>query len=332
MPSTREQTRASLLNSCLFMVFSAALSLPAGVHAWTGQPVGYRGYPYGTPGFQHPPAIPLRIRPVAYGYPAYPPPAYAAPRRTPLHTAQRPALQTPESAAKPSPPERSEPPLAADLSGDSHKQRFFNKLLPLVTHENERLLGLRRELSDLQNARASGSRLQESRLSWLRELADDYRVEGITATDELIEALLDRVDVVPAGLALAQAANESAWGTSRFAEEGNNLFGTWTYDTDNGIKPKRRAAGKTHLVRRYESLEASLRDYVQNLNSHPAYQPFRERRAAQRAKRQPLSALHLAAGLTAYAENGAEYVELIQSMIRSNKLEHITQLQVADSG
>ena len=73
----------------------------------------------------------------------------------------------------------------------------------------------------------------------------------------IIEALLQRVDVIPAGLALAQAANESAWGKSRFAREGNNLFGTWTYDTDNGIKPERRAAGKTHLVRNYDSLEAS---------------------------------------------------------------------------
>jgi Bax protein len=332
MPATRGQIHAILLNTGLFLVLSAALSLPAEAHAWTGQPVGYRVSPYGPPVFQRPPAMPARIRPAAYGYPAYPPPGYTPPHRTPVRTLQRAAHQAPATAKTPSPPARSEPPQAADRSGDSHKQLFFDKLLPLVTRENERLLGVRRELSNLQSARTSGRQLPESRLTWLRELADGYRIEGITATDALIEALLERVDVIPAGLALAQAANESAWGTSRFAKEGNNLFGTWTYDTDKGIKPKRRAAGKTHLVRRYDSLEASLRDYMQNLNSHPAYQPFRERRAAQRAKRQPLSALRLAAGLTAYAENGDEYVELIQSMIRSNKLEHITQLQVADAG
>ena len=339
MPANRGQIRAILLNASLFLVLAPLLLRSADALAWTGRPVPYPAYPYAQAGFQRPPAVPARLSPVAYQYPAYPAypqyPAYAPPRQAATHPVQRPAVRAPAPAAKHGPSAKTRPsatPAAADLSTDPHKQRFFDKLLPLVTRENERLLGTRRELAELQAARARGVRLQEARLTWLRKLADDYRVEGITGTDALVEALLERVDVVPAGLALAQAANESAWGKSRFAREGNNLFGTWTYDEDNGIKPKRRATGKTHLVRSYDSLEASLRDYMQNLNSHPAYQPFRERRAAQRADRQPLSALHLAAGLTAYAENGEEYVKLIQSMIRSNKLEHIAQLQVADAG
>jgi Bax protein len=248
---------------------------------------------------------------------------------------QHPAVHTPAPAANGDPltPGKTKTvPAPANLSTDSHKQRFFEKLLPLVTRENERLLGVRGELAELQTAHARGTQLQEARLKWLRKLADDYRVEDVDATDTLINALLQRVDVIPAGLALAQAANESAWGKSRFAKEGNNLFGTWTYDADKGIKPERRAAGKRHLVRHYDSLEASVRDYMHNLNSHPAYQPLRERRAALRAEQQPLSAMHLAGGLTAYAENGDEYVELIQSMIRSNKLEHVIQLQLADAG
>jgi Bax protein len=219
-----------------------------------------------------------------------------------------------------------------DLSLDPHKQRFLSSLLPLVTRENERLLGMHRELTDLQTERAAGTRLNQAQLKWLRELADDYRVEGVDDPDALVEALLERVDVIPAALALAQAANESAWGKSRFAKEGNNLFGIWTYDEDKGIKPKRRPAGKTHLVRNYDSLEESVQDYMHNLNSHPAYQPLRTRRAAQRAERQPLSAMHLAEGLSAYAEKGDEYVELIQSMIRNNNLEHVAQLQLADVG
>jgi len=244
-------------------------------------------------------------------------------------------VRTPAPGAKTKPLAQDKPATAAatvDLSIDPHKQRFFDKLLPLVTRENERLLGVRRELTDLQTARARSKRLNQTQQKWLRELANDYRIEDSDDPGALIESLLQRVDVIPAGLALAQAANESAWGKSRFAKEGNNLFGTWTYDEDKGIKPQRRPAGKTHLVRNYDSLEASVRDYMHNLNSHPAYQPLRKRRAAQRAERQPLSAMHLAGGLTAYSEKGDEYVELIQSMIRSNHLEHVAQLQLADAG
>jgi len=332
MPAHRGKFRAICLNSSLFLVLMLLLSASADALSWAGQPGPYPAYTYN-------PGGPGRPHPVTWYYPAYPAypqyPAYAPHRRTAPRPVQRPAARAPAPSAKHSPTVRHKPaaaPATADLSGDAHKQRFFDKLLPLVNRENERLLGVRRELADLQTGRARGRQLQAARLAWLRELADDYRVEDVDETDGLIEALLERIDAIPAGLALAQAANESAWGTSRFAREGNNLFGTWTYDADKGIKPQRRAAGKTHLVRNYDSLEASVRDYIHNLNSHPAYQPLRERRAAQRAGRQPLSALHLAAGLTAYAENGDEYVELIQSMIRSNQLEHVAPLQVADAG
>jgi len=331
MPDIRGKARAICLNASLFLAFAPLLSLPADALAWTGRPAAYT---YGAAMPYRPPAMPARAHPAAYHYPAYPQyPAYTAPRR---QAAARPAaVHAPATAAKRSPPAQGKPataPPAADVSSDDHKRRFFDKLLPLVSRENERLLGVRRELTDLQAARARGRALPEARLKWLRELAADYRVGNVDETDSLIETLLERVDAIPAGLALAQAANESAWGKSRFAKEGNNLFGIWTYDADKGIKPQRRAAGKTHLVRRYDSLETSVRDYMHNLNSHPAYQPLRERRAAQRASRQPLSAMHLAGGLTAYAEKGDEYVELIQSMIRSNKLEHVAQLQVAEAG
>jgi len=339
MPVQRGKTRAICLNASLFMVAVPLLSIAADALAWSGHPGIYPAYAYGPTGPRHTPAMAARALPAAYHYPAYPAypqyPRYAPPRQPAVPPVQHTAVQAPAPAAQhsPSTPDKTKPaPAAANLSSDSHKQRFFEKLLPLVTRENERLLGLRRELTELQATHARGGQLQEVRLTWLRDLADDYRVEGPDDTGALIEALLERVDVIPAGLALAQAANESAWGKSRFAKEGNNLFGTWTYDPDKGIKPKRRAAGKTHLVRNYDSLEASVRDYMHNLNSHPAYRPLRERRARQRSERQPLSAMHLAGGLTAYAETGSEYVKIIQSMIRSNNLEHVAQLQVADAG
>jgi len=335
MPAHRGKICAIHLNVILFMALLPVLSISTDALAWADQPGAYPAYGYNPAGSYRPPARHARPRPIAWHYPtysAYPQyPVYAPHRQAAAH----PAVHAPAPAAKRSPTVQRKPvpaPATADLSAETRKQDFFDKLLPLVTRENERLLGLRRELTDLQTARARGRRLQAAQLKWLRKLADEYRVAHVDETGDLIEALLERVDVIPAGLALAQAANESAWGKSRFAREGNNLFGTWTYDADKGIKPQRRAPGKTHLVRRYDSLELSVRDYMHNLNSHPAYQPLRERRVAQRASRQALSALHLAAGLTAYAENGDEYVELIQSMIHSNKLEHVAPLQVADAG
>ena len=336
MPAQRGKNRAICLNACLILVTVPLLSIAADALAWTGHPGTYPAFAYGQAVYHRPQVMAARVRPASFRYPAYPQyPTNAPLRQRSARPVQQPAVHTPAQAAKGGPPAQGKTktaPATANLSSDSHKQRFFEKLLPLVTRENERLLGVRRELTELQTALARGTQLQEARLKWLRELAEDYRVEVLDDTGALIEVLLERVDVIPAGLALAQAANESAWGKSRFAKEGNNLFGTWTYDTDKGIKPKRRAAGKRHLVRNYDSLEASVRDYMHNLNSHPAYRPMRERRAALRAERQPLSATHLAGGLTAYAENGDEYVELIQSMIRSNKLEHIAQLQLADAG
>jgi len=339
MPVQRGNTRAICLNACLFLVTASLLSVAADALAWTGYPGAYPLFANNPAWPNRTPAMAARAQPAANHYPAYPAyPQYPLYHRPPLPAAppvEHPAVHAPAPAAQHSPPTQdkaSTAQAAADSSAGSHKQHFFDKLLPLVTRENERLLGIRRELTELQTAHARGRQLPEARLKWLRELADDYRVEDVHDPGAIIEALLQRVDVIPAGLALAQAANESAWGKSRFAREGNNLFGTWTYDTDNGIKPERRAAGKTHLVRNYDSLEASVRDYMHNLNSHPAYQPLRERRAIQRSERQTLSAMYLAGGLTAYAENGDEYVKIIQSMIRSNNLEHMAQLQVADAG
>lgn len=320
---------------------------PVEVLAGPGYTGAYPGYPYGRPALYRPNAMPAQPRPVVYGYPAYRGyPAYAYPGNPAMRPARpqaaapalRPASQP--VAAKTSPatgsdvPAQGELPAAladADLSTDQRKRMFIDALLPVVARENERLLGLRQQLADLQTAHTRGKALSAARQAWLRGLADDYRIDADADPDVMLEKLLRRVDVIPAGLAIAQAANESAWGSSRFARQGNNLFGIWTYDADQGMKPLRRAAGKTHLVRSYDSIEDSVRDYIHNLNSHPAYQPLRERRTTQRKQEQPLSALQLAEGLAAYSEQGEVYIELIQSMIRANQLEQVAQLQLADA-
>lgn len=320
-----------LILKCL-LTAGLLLAVAAKAMAWTGYPGAYPGNPYGPVARYRPPVMPGYPAAVVYGYPVYP--GYAVRRGA---TAGRPA-SAPAVPARAVAGSRTAIPgklpaaLAdADLSSDQRKRLFIEALLPVVVKENERLLGVRRELVELQSGLARGRTPGAARRAWLRELAADYRIDADADTGALIEDLLRRVDAIPAGLAIAQAANESAWGHSRFAREGNNLFGIWTYDEDKGIRPQRRAPGKSHFVRSYDSIRESVRNYMHNLNSHPAYQPLRERRAVLRERNQPLSALQLAAGLAAYSEQGDDYIVLIQSMIRANKLEHIAKLQLADA-
>jgi Bax protein len=213
---------------------------------------------------------------------------------------------------------------------EERKELFLRMLLPLVLLENERLEALRARLhTALDAGEAAGADTRR----WLRGLADRYRVEGDPLVDtQAREALLARVDVIPPSLALAQAAIESAWGRSRFAREGRNLFGIWTWDAEQGIVPKRRPAGQSHYVRRFESLRDSVRYYLHNLNSHPAYAELRARRAAQRDAGAPLDSLALAEGLLRYSEKGLEYVRLIQGMIRYNELADLDDARLARAG
>jgi Bax protein len=132
--------------------------------------------------------------------------------------------------------------------------------------------------------------------------------------------LLQRVDVVPVSLVVAQAANESAWGKSRFAREGNNLFGIWCYTEGCGIVPKLRKDEAKHEVRRYDSFKDSVVDYMKNINRHRAYQKLREIRAAERAAGRQLSGHRLAAGLGKYSEIGDDYIKRIRAIIDGRKL------------
>jgi len=137
---------------------------------------------------------------------------------------------------------------------------------------------------------------------------------------ELLFELLKRVDNIPAPLALAQAANESAWGTSRFALEGNNIFGQWCFDEGCGIVPSRRRANASHEVRAFESLDAAVAAYFLNLNTHDRYQGFRDMRFQMRNQRGDLDPLVLVFGLVGYSERGDKYVDEIQTMIQQNDL------------
>ncbi|WP_193222156.1 glucosaminidase domain-containing protein [Alkalilimnicola sp. S0819] len=207
------------------------------------------------------------------------------------------------------------------------KSLFFRALLPLALAENERLAQQRRWLVALKRR---GGPLDEQEATRLRRLASRYGVGGTgEGRPPSLDALLRRVDQVPVALVLAQAANESGWGTSRFAREANNLFGEWTWDQSQGLVPRQRAAGKTHLVRVFPDLRASVRGYMHNLNSGGAYRELRALRAQMRARGEEPDALVLARGLLRYSERGEAYVAEIQAMIRGNRLHRLGSLALA---
>lgn len=204
------------------------------------------------------------------------------------------------------------------------KQAFFQFLQPMVEYHNAQLLIQRGQIQRWQRLTVQGLQLSGAEQQAMRKLAQRY---GVTVDEDApadaIEMLLRRVDVVPVSMALAQAATESGWGTSRFAVAGNNLFGIWCYKPGCGIVPSRRVASASHEVARFDSPAHSVRAYFRNINTHPAYRSFRDRRQQLRSSGQPLSGMELVDGLGRYSERGDLYIEQIRTMIRINQLERL---------
>lgn len=229
------------------------------------------------------------------------------------------------------PPRRQVPSIAVaalpegldELDVDSRKSLFFRVLLPLIMAENQILRETRRRTLALF---ADGAIEEDSAdFRSVETLGRRFRVDGSPNDGDFRDALMRRLDVIPTNLALAQAANESGWGTSRFTREANNLFGVWTWEEDGGIVPEARAEGATHKVRVFPTLRAAVRNYVYTLNVGNAYRDLRRQRQQARETGGALSGLELAAGLTAYSERGEEYVEEIRAMIRYNALEALEE-------
>lgn len=203
----------------------------------------------------------------------------------------------------------------------ARKERFLEYLTPMIRAENDRIRLQRSRLHQLAIARKAGQTVYGGS-GFLRELARAYGIEGAALSPgELIGALLERVDVIPRSLVLAQAAKESGWGCSRFARRANNLFGQWCFDPGCGVVPRQRPAGMTHEVRSFGSVRDSVASYIRNLNTHESYRDFRRLRAELRTARRPLSGMRLAEGLTRYSARGHRYVREVQVMIRQNDLE-----------
>ncbi len=203
------------------------------------------------------------------------------------------------------------------------KEAFFSYLLPAIQFENSQILRKRTELLRLANKLEAGEQLNTREQRWLTEMVNYYRVnenteQSMEITDQ-VALLLRRVDIIPETLVLIQAANESGWGTSRFAQDARNFFGQWCWTAGCGIVPNARPEGQVYEVRLFDSMESSVRSYMRNLNTHFAYQDLRTIRQELRKRNATITATELSAGLMRYSERGEEYIEELNQMIRVNR-------------
>jgi Bax protein len=190
------------------------------------------------------------------------------------------------------------------------KELFIQIILPLVIKENTSIKIERKKLFSILNKSKNSGKEKK----WLENKFKQY---GVINKD--LSTLKVRMDEIPVSMAIAQAAKETGWGTSRFAQEGNALFGQWTWLGD-GIKPAGADNNSTHKVMKFKVLQASVKAYHRNLNTHSSYREFRSARAELRDRRKPLDSMILTEYLDKYAETGKEYVKILQKIIRQNNL------------
>ncbi len=195
-------------------------------------------------------------------------------------------------------------------STKKRKEFFIQIVLPLVLKENNNIRLDRKTLFNIIN-KSNNTNIEKK---WLEKKFKQY---GVLSKD--LSILKIRMDEVPVSLALAQAAKETGWGTSRFAQEGNALFGQWTWSGE-GLKPKEADENKGHKVMKFNVLQASVRAYQRNLNTHSSYKNFRLARAQLRDEKKPLDSLLLSQFLKNYAETGNQYIEVLQKIIKQNNL------------
>ncbi len=212
------------------------------------------------------------------------------------------------------------PPLTTIDEPAALKAAFIDYLYPVIVGVNAEILSDRRRLDAIAMTYDRYGAISRVDRWWLARRAADYALDADDAEQQLA-GLLRRLDVVPPSLALAQAAIESGWGTSRFATEGNNLFGHWCFVEGCGLVPERRPSGARHEVAVFDSTATAVRRYLYNLNTHRAYRPLRTLRAEARADGRALSGLELAGGLARYSERGQPYVRDVRIVIRANDLE-----------
>jgi len=208
----------------------------------------------------------------------------------------------------------------------SSKKEFVNIILPIISYENQKILLDREKLKIIRQVLINKQTLDKNNLKFLKNIAKHYNVESIKKHKlDLVDELLDLVDIIPNSIVLAQAANESGWGTSRFAKEYNAIFGEYTYDYSRGVVPLRRENGAKHLVKSFSSVDKSVQSYFNNINTHYAYKEFREVRKIMRNLNNFSKVFLLVERLNTYALD-KKYIETIKSIIKSNNLQHFDEI------
>jgi len=201
------------------------------------------------------------------------------------------------------------------------KETFIKIVLPLIVAENEKILDDRYKLKKI----ISDKDTTDKEKQWLRQKFLEYKVKKGD-----IDELKTRMDIIPSSIALAQAAKESGWGTSRFALEGNAIFGQWTWN-GKGIAPLMRDKSKNHKILRFPILRASVKAYQNNLNTHKSYLKFREKRRELRKRNRKINGLQLTKTLSNYAQTGSEYTKILSQIILQNRLMDFETVKLANS-
>ena len=203
-------------------------------------------------------------------------------------------------------------------SSGKRKSLFIKIILPLVLEENNRIIIDRKKLFSILNKNKNS----KDEIKWLNQKFKQY---GVVNKD--LATLKVRMDIIPVSLAIAQAAKETGWGTSRFAIEGNALFGQWTWSGE-GIKPAGADTDATYKVMKFNVLKASVRAYQRNLNTHSSYKEFRFVRAQLRDDNKKLDSLKLAEYLDNYAQTGTEYTKVLKQIIQQNQLKDFDEVKL----
>tara|TARA_B100000579_G_scaffold22525_1_gene15864 strand:- start:480 stop:2006 length:1527 start_codon:yes stop_codon:yes gene_type:complete len=201
------------------------------------------------------------------------------------------------------------------------KETFIKIVLPLVVAENEKILDDKIKLKRITSKKMTSDKEK----SWLRLKLREYKVKNSDITE-----LDKRMDIIPVSIALAQAAKESGWGTSRFALEGNAIFGQWTW-TGQGIEPLNKGKHEGHKILRFPILRASVKAYKNNLNTHKGYSEFREKRHTYRKRNKSIKGLNLTDTLDRYAQTGKEYTDILEQIIKQNDLSDFETVQLTNS-
>jgi Bax protein len=204
-------------------------------------------------------------------------------------------------------------------SSKRKKELFLQIVLPLIVTENEKII---RDKEYLMKILAKTKDAKEKK--WINKKFKEYKI-----SDKDVKKLISRMDIIPVSIALAQAAKESGWGTSRFALEGNAIFGQWTWN-GKGIAPLDRNKGQRHKILRFPILRASVKAYKNNLNTHKSYKEFREIRFKLRSKNRSIEGKKLIFALNSYAQTGAEYTKTLAKIIDQNSLDEFENVKLTD--